>query len=120
MRGKVLMRAIVFVLFSAVFIASVTDVTKASAQGKSREYVVTTDRAMVVTREVLVKQGFEVVRVEETPASRVIWYRRGNRGKGKGRGKLERLVIRPTADRVVFEEAPSSFLVDIDVRLKVP
>jgi hypothetical protein len=90
------------------------------AQGKAKEYVVTTDRAIIVTREVLVKQGFEVVRVEETPVSRVIWYRRGNNGKGKGKGRPEKLVIRRVADRVVFEETPSAFLVDIDVRLRLP
>ena len=98
----------------------VTNVTGAQAQGKSKGYVASTDRAIVVTREVLVKQGFEVVRVEETPVSRVIWYRRGNNGKGKGKGRPEKLIIRRVEDRVVFEETPSALLVDIDVRLKLP
>ena len=98
----------------------VTNVTGVRAQGKSKEYVASTDHAIVVTREVLVKQGFEVVRVEETAVSRVIWYRRGNNGKGKGKGRPEKLVIRRVADRVVFEETPAAFLVDIDVRLKLP
>jgi len=89
-----------------------------AAQGKAKHYAVTTDRAVIVTREVLVKQGFEVVRVSREGDNQVVYYRRGNEGKGKGKGKLEKLIIRREADRVVFVDTPAAVLVDIDVRLR--
>jgi hypothetical protein len=91
-----------------------------AAQGKGpKRYAVTTDRALVVTKEVLVKQGYEVVRVEDSGRDYVVWYRRGNRGRGKGKGPPVRMVIHRTEDRVVFLSTPSAVLVDIDVRLKL-
>src|SRR5438067_1646252 len=46
-----------------------------TAQGKGpKKYAVTNDRALVVTREVLVKQGYEVVRVENSGRDYVVWY----------------------------------------------
>src|SRR6266498_5975209 len=84
-----------------------------TAQGKGpKKYAVTTDRALVVTKEVLVKQGYEVVRVENSGHDYVVWYRRGNRGKGKGKGPPVKLVIHRYADRVVFLNTPSAILVD--------
>src|SRR6266516_287915 len=96
--------------------------TSLSAQGKGKgpkHYGVTTDRALVVTKDVLVKQGYEVVRVENSGRDYVVWYRRGNRGRGKGKGPPVRMVIHRTEDRVVFLSAPSAVLVDIDIRLKL-
>jgi len=90
-----------------------------AAQGKSKHYAVTTDRAVAVTREVLGHQGFEVVRVSRDGDTQVVYYRRGNQGRGKGKGKLERMIIRREADRVVFVDTPPAFLVDIDVRLRL-
>src|SRR6266516_707588 len=95
--------------------------TSLSAQGKGKgpkHYAVTTDRALVVTKDVLVKQGYEVVRVENSGRDYVVWYRRGNRGRGKGKGPPMKMVIHRTEDRVVFLSAPSAILVDIDVQLK--
>ena|SRR2546427_814847 len=97
----------------------------AAAQGRGRgrgpkKYVVTNDRALVVTREVLVRHGYEVVRVEDGGPDVVVWYRRGNRGRGRGKGPPVKMVIRREADRVVFVDTPSPILVDIDVRLRVP
>ncbi len=105
-----------------------------AAQGKGHEgdredrghgpkrYAVAPDRAVVVTREVLVKRGYEVIRVETVGNDQVVWYRAGNRGRGRGKGPPVKLVIRrdPVANRVVFLETPSPILVDIDVRLRVP
>jgi len=94
----------------------------AAAQGRGKgpkKYAVTNDRALVVTKEVLVKQGYEVVRVENQGHDMVVWYRRGNRGRGRGLGPPVRMVIHRDADRVVFLDAPSAVLVDIDVRLKM-
>jgi hypothetical protein len=90
------------------------------AQGKGpKKYAVTNDRALDVTKEVLVKQGYEVVNVENSGHDVVVWYRRGNRGRGKGKGPPARMVIHRTEDRVVFLSVPSEVLVDIDVRLKL-
>src|SRR6059036_683257 len=97
-------------------------VTAASlgAQGKGpKKYAVSNDRALIVTKEVLVKQGYEVVRVENSGRDYVVWYRRGNRGRGKGKGPPVRMVIHRAVDRVVFLNTPSAVLVDIDVRLKL-
>jgi hypothetical protein len=89
------------------------------AQGGGKRYAVTHDRAVLVTREVLVKQGYEVVRVEVAGPTQVVWFRRGNNGKGKGKGRLEKLVIRREADRIVFLETPPAVLLAIDVRLRL-
>src|SRR5437879_2853867 len=95
-------------------------VLPAAAQGRGpKKYAVTNDRALVVTRDVLVKQGYEVVRVENSGPDVVVWYRAGNRGRGKGKGPPVRMVIHRTADRVVFLQAPSAVLVDIDLKLKL-
>ena len=79
--------------------------------------VVTTDRAIVVTREVLVKHGYEVVRVETVRGARVVYYRRGNMGRGRGKGPIVKMVIRPAQERVVFEQAPHGLLAEINGRL---
>ncbi len=84
-----------------------------------KKYAVTNDRALVVTREVLVKQGYEVVRVERGGRDVIVWYRAGNKGRGKGKGPPVRMVIHRTEDRVVFLQAPTSILVDIDMQLKL-
>lgn len=105
--------------------------TEVQAQGKSKESspvipgasnrkkvkVMSTGDAVVVAREVLVKHGYEVVRVDVVKDTRVIYYRAGNRGRGKGKGKLEKIVVRREPDRVVFVDAPSKVLVDINVRI---
>jgi hypothetical protein len=95
--------------------------TPAHAQGKSKDkhYAVSSGRAVSVTRTVLVQRGYTVVRVERIGPTQVVYYRRGNMGRGKGKGRLERMVIRQVRDRVVFEEAEPSVLVDIDLRLKL-
>jgi hypothetical protein len=91
----------------------------AQAKAKYKHYVVSTDRAVSVTRTVLVDRGYQVVRVERIGATHVVYYRRGNMGRGKGKGPLRRMVIRTVRDRVVFEETEPSVQVDIDVRLKL-
>lgn len=85
--------------------------------GQAKKRVVTMDRATVVTREVLVAHGYDVVRVEVIRGAQVVYYRRGNHGRGWGRGPVEKMVIRPEPDRVIFESAPPRVLVDINVRL---
>ena len=92
-----------------------------AAQGKGpKGYKVTKDRALVVTREVLAKQGYEVVAVENRGPDIIVWYRRYEvkKGKAKAKGPKVRMVIHREMDRVVFLEAPNPILVDIDLRLK--
>ena len=106
--------------YALVIAALVVFTTPPAAQGKGpKKYAVTNDRALVVTKEVLVKQGYDVVRVENSGRDIIVWYRRGNRGKGKGKGPPVRLVIHRYADRVVFLNTPSAILVDIDLKLKL-
>jgi hypothetical protein len=86
--------------------------------GQAKKHVVTADQAIIVTRDVLVSHGFEIVRVETVQATRVVYYRRGNMGRGKGKGPIEKIVIRPEPDRVVFvSQPPRGLMVDINVRL---
>src|SRR5881398_4269002 len=87
----------------------VATASAAAAQRKGpKKYAVTNDRALVVTREVLVKQGYEVVRVENSGRDYIVWYRRGNRGRGRGKGPPVKMVIHRTEDRVVFLSVPRS------------
>src|SRR5216110_3472306 len=106
--------------YALVIAALVVCATPLGAQGNGpKKYAVSNDRALIVTKEVLVKQGYEVVRVENSGRDYVVWYRRGNRGRGKGKGPPVKMVIHRTEDRVVFLSAPSAVLVDIDIRLKL-
>lgn len=117
---------------AAMLVALGAGMETASAQGKApgkaksaRSHVppgqakkhVTTSQALVVTREVLATHGFSVVRVERVGVTEVIYYRRGNRGRGRGLGPVEKMVVRPSGNIVVFEAAPKGVLIDINVRL---
>lgn len=106
-------------LLVAVLAALITVPAAAQGRGPKREFAIAPERAMSVTREVLVQQGYEVVRVEVRGNDRVVWYRRGDNGRGRGRGPLVKMILRRTANRVVFVETPTAILVDINVRLKV-
>jgi hypothetical protein len=101
--------------------AFAVSVSPAHAQGKGKEkhYTVSSDRAVNVTRTVLVRQGFDVVRIERVGVTQVVYYRAGNHGRGKGKGPLQRMVIRSVDRRVVFEDVPPAVMVDIDVNLKL-
>ena len=92
-----------------------------AAQGNShkKEFVVAPDRAVSVTREVLVRQGYTIIKVEKVNDEQVVYYRRGNMGKGKGKGPPLKLIIRRVENRVVFVDTPDAVLVDINVRLRL-
>jgi len=112
-------------MYSSLAIVTLVSLTAApaQAQGKSskkpKHYSVSSDKAVTVSRTVLTEQGYHVVRVEKVGATQVIYFYRGNNGRGKGKGPLQHMVIRKVHDRVLFEEAEPSLMVDIDVRLKL-
>jgi len=107
----------------AVAVLSALAALPLAAQGRGhgpkKEFAVEPDRAMSVTREVLVRQGFEVVRIETVGADQVVYYRRGNRGRGKGKGPMAKMIIRRVQNRIVFVDTPDAILVDINVRLRL-
>jgi hypothetical protein len=85
------------------------------ARGKQR---VTRTEAVDVSRRVLVEHGYTVSRVERVGDTQVIYYYRGNNGRGKGRGPLQRMVVRPSAERFVFEGAPADVKRAVTLRLQ--
>lgn len=84
---------------------------------KKKVKVISTGDGVIIARDILVKHGYEVVRVDIVDDTRVIYYRVGNRGRGKGKGRLERIVVRREPERIVFVNAPRAVLVDINLRL---
>ena len=90
------------------------------AQGNSKKaFSVSVDVALEATRTTLVELGYDVVKLEPKDEVFVVYYRRGNMGKGKGKGPMEKLVIRRVKHTVVFEEADPELLVKIQVTLKL-
>lgn len=85
--------------------------------GRKGKKPVTTDDALSVTRTVLVQKGYEVVRVERVGVTQVVYYRRGNMGRGRGKGPVERMVIRPRENYVVFDDGDPDVLVSIRLKL---
>jgi len=102
-------------LLAAVFAAPLA----AQGRGPKKEFVVAPDRAISVTREVLVRQGYEVVRIEVSGNDRIIWYRRGNMGRGRGKGPLVKMIVRRVENRIIFVDTPDAILVDINVKLRL-
>ena len=103
-------------LASACYRPTPVVVAKGPPPGQAKKQV-TPASAVVVSREVLVKHGFTVVRVEQVGPTQVIYYRRGNNGRGRGGGPMEKMVVRPSGQIVVFESTPAPVLADIKIRL---
>ncbi len=114
------MRLLRVILLTIAMLAMGAVVTPMGAQERSREYAVSASVAVDALRDVMGRSGFEIVRIENDGGDRIVYYRRGNNGRGKGKGRPERIVIRRVESRIVFEGAPSGILVDIDVRLRLP
>ena len=106
-------------LFLAGVLVFATAPASAQGRGHKKELAVAPDRAVSVTREVLVRQGYEVIRIETVGTDQVVYYRRGNRGRGKGKGPPMKMIIRRVENRVVFVDTPDAVLVDINVRLRL-
>jgi len=79
----------------------------------AKHYAVSAERAMDVTRSVLQRHGFELVRVVRSEDAQVIYYRGSPIGENR-EGPIERIVIRTVGRRVVFEDTPSALMADID------
>ncbi len=121
MRAAALLRSSARVVLFAVVCASCTTAgsprRSASLPPGQAKKQVTPAAAVVVSREMLVKHGFAVVKVVQVDGAQVIFYRRGNMGRGRGQGPMEKMVVRPSGQVVVFEAAPAPVLVDIKARL---
>ena len=113
------MKRMVPIVLALAFAASAALPLQAQGRGHKKEFVVAPDRAISVTREVLVRQGYEVVRIETVGNDRVVYYRRGNMGRGKGKGPVVKMIVRRVENRVVFVDTPDGILVDINVRLRL-
>lgn len=119
-------------------IAAAVLATSAGAQGKGKDHgdrhqtvvvqqghpkkakrvkVHTSDEAVDITRIVLREQGYVFVRMERRGDVRVVYYRRGNMGRGRGKGPIMHMIVRPTRERIIIERAPSALVMQINVRL---
>ena len=78
---------------------------------------VTTGQAVIVTRDVLVANGYRVINVEPTGTTQVIYYRRGNMGNGRGLGPVRKIYVVPSGDVVRFTSVPDPLLGTILRRL---
>ena len=113
-------------LFSGIALVTVV-LTPAYAQGRGRgqnkvkkdRETVSIEIALTATREVLTEKGFDVVRIEQEDDFQIVYYRRGNRGRGRGGGPVERLVIRWTPERVEVRDAPDEIRIGIEVKLGI-
>ena len=85
--------------------------------GQARK--ITPDDAVTASRDVFQRNGYRVVRVETVGLTRVIYYRRGNNGNGKGQGPLMKMVVRPANDVVVIEGGTQTLADKIRAVLKI-
>ena len=117
-----LMRALAII--ATIVVMSVFS-QEASAQGKGAKAKqapgqtkqVSTNDAVSASRDILVKHGYQFVRVETVGTTQVIYYRRGNMGRGKGLGPLEKMVVRPSNSIVLFDGGPSGVVLDLKIKL---
>ena len=87
------------------------------AVDKAARKRVTTSQAVIVTRDVLVTNGYQIVNVVPSGTTQVIYYRRGNMGKGRGLGPVEKIYVVPSGEVVTFRSVPSPLLSTILRRL---
>ena len=77
--------------------------------GQAKKHV-SPDDAVVVTRTVLVEQGYSIVRVERVNGTQVVYYRRRSE-------PIQRIYVRPANEVVVVEQAPKPVLLQVNLRL---
>jgi len=117
-----LRRSLFVVTLAAAAAAPVWAQGRGHANAKKTEHAkpkVTVDLAVSAAKDVLVKQGFDVLRVETKGDSQIIYYRAGNKGKGKGQGPPARMIVRRNDDRIVLEEAPDALRLEIGIKLGI-
>src|SRR5688572_18949464 len=73
--------------------------------GQAKESV-PTGQAVDLSRNLLTKHGFTIVRVETVKRAQVIYYRAGNQGRGRGQGPVMSMIVRPCGSIVTFEAVP--------------
>lgn len=95
----------------------VTDKKTVKAANKAVRKRVTTGQAVIVTRDVLVANGYQVTRVVPSGTTQVIYYRRGNMGNGRGLGPVQKIYVVPNGEVVRFTSVPEPLLVTIMRRL---
>ena len=88
-----------------------------TSKGEVARKHVTTSQAVVVTRDVLVNNGYQIVNVVPSGTTQVIYYRRGNMGKGRGLGPVQKIYVVPSGDVVRFTSVPDPLLTTILRRL---
>ena len=119
-------RALCRTLFIGIVLGTVV-LTPAYAQDRGRgqnkankdKATVSVEVTITATRDVLREQGFDIVRIEQEDDFQIVYYRRGNRGRGRGGGPVERLVIRWTPERVEVRDAPDEIRIGIEVKLGI-
>ena len=119
-------RALFRTLFIGIALGTVV-LTPAYAQDRGRgqnrakkeKATVSIEVAITATRDVLREQGFDIVRIEQEDDFQIVYYRRGNRGRGRGGGPVERLVIRWTPERVEVRDAPDEIRIGIEIKLGI-
>ena len=119
-------RALFRTLFIGIALVTVV-LTPAHAQDRGRgqnkakkdKDTVSIEVALTATREVLTERGFDVVRIEQEDDFQIVYYRRGNRGRGRGGGPVERLVIRWTPERIEVRDAPDEIRMGIEIKLGI-
>ena len=101
----------------------------AQAQGKSRDHgpkkippgqakkAVTVRDGVSSARVILEEKGYHVWRVEPMGTSQVVYYYRGNNGRGRGHGPVEKIYIRPARERVIIEGPTRTLVLAIQARL---
>lgn len=119
-------RALFRTLFIGIALVTVV-LTPAHAQSRGRgqnkvekdKETVSIEIVITATRDVLREKGFDVVRIEQEDDFQIVYYRRGNRGRGRGGGPVERLVIRWTPERIEVRDAPDEIRIGIEVKLGI-
>src|SRR5258706_13681611 len=102
-------------LAGLLMLAAAPAAAQGHGHGRKKEFSVAPDRAVSVTREVLVRQGYEVIRIETVGNDQVVYYRRGNMGRGKGKRPKMKMIIRRVENRIGFGDTADAIMVDINV-----
>lgn len=100
-----------------VVVTSNGEVVSNKKAAKAARKRVTSSQAVIVTREVLLSNGYQIVKVVPSGTTQVIYYRRGNRGNGRGLGPVERIYVVPAGEIVRFQSVPDPLLSTILRRL---